>query len=281
MPTDHENERANQSDRYRAGSGEPILLLDGVWESWHSWSAVLERLSAEREVLALTLRGHLGGRPFEAGQQHTIEAWADNVLAELDAAGFKSPDIAGASLGGWLALELAKRGRARSVVGISPAGMFTAEEGRAFTKKFRRDHRTVRLLLPVARRLVRTSRGRRLLLADNCVDPARIPPKEAERLVAEFAYCDVAGDLAANTYPGGDFARLEDLERVSCPVLILHPERDRVLSREHAQRFLAELPHAELRELPGCGHTAMFDNPELVASEILEFTRNASMSAAT
>ena len=91
----------------------------------------------------------------------TVETWADAVEAELDAAGFERPDIAGNSLGGWLALELAKRGRARTVVGIAPAGMFTRDEWRAFAKKSRRDHRTVRMPLPLARRLVRTPRGRR------------------------------------------------------------------------------------------------------------------------
>ena len=72
----------------------------------------------------------------------TIQAWVDAVEAQLDAAGFEQPDIAGNSLGGWLALELAKRGRVRSVVGVAPAGLFTRDEGRAFAKKFRRDHRT-------------------------------------------------------------------------------------------------------------------------------------------
>ena len=261
-----------EPDRYRAGSGKPLVLLHGIWESWHSWSAVLKRLSAERDVLALTLRGHLGSEPFTAGEAPTIQAWADAVEAQLDAAGFEQPDIAGNSLGGWLALELAKRGRARSVVGVAPAGLFTRDEGRAFAKKFRRDHRTVRILLPLARRVVRTRRGRRLLLADACVDPGRIPAEEAERLVVEFAYCDAPAHLAANTLPDGTLARLEGLERVSCPVLILYPVGDRVLSREHAERILAELPHAELRELPDCGHTAMFDDPELVASQILTFT---------
>ncbi len=259
-------------DRYRAGSGEPLVLLHGIWESWHSWSPVLDRLAAEREVLAPTLPDHLGSPARDAGAAPTVETWANAVEADLDAAGFERPDIAGNSLGGWLALELAKRGRARTVVGVAPAGLFTPDEGRAFAKKSRRDHRTVRMLLPLARRLVRIRRGRRLLLADNCVDPARIPPVEAERLVAEFAHCDVAGQLAANMRADGTIARIDGLEQVGCPVLILHPSGDRVLSREHAERFLSELPNAELRELTGCGHTAMFDDPELVASEILRFT---------
>lgn len=67
-----------------------------------------------------------------------------------------------------------------------------------------------------------------MLMADNCVDPTRIPPVEAERLLAEFAHCDVSAQLAANTRADGTIARIDGLERVSCPVLILHPSGDRI-----------------------------------------------------
>jgi pimeloyl-ACP methyl ester carboxylesterase len=56
----------------------------------------------------------------------------------LQSVGRARPDIAGNSLGGWLALDLAKRGRARTVVGVAPAGMFTRDEWDAFAKKSRR-----------------------------------------------------------------------------------------------------------------------------------------------
>ena len=118
-------------------------------------------------------------------------------------------------------------------------------------------------------------------MADNCVDPARIPPVEAERLLAEFAHCDVAAHSPISTRPRArTVARIDGLEQVSCPVLILHPSGDRLFSREHAERFLAELPNAELRELADCGHTAMFDDPELVATEILRFTSPNRVSPA-
>ena len=74
--------------------------------------------------------------------------------------------------------------------------------------------------------------GRRVLMADNCVDPRRIPPVEAERLLAGFVHCDVAAQLAANTRGGGSMTRIDGLEHVSCPVLILHPSSDRIMSRK-------------------------------------------------
>ena len=43
-------------------------------------------------------------------------------------AGFDSAHLAGNSLGGWIALELARRGRARTVTAISPAGLQHARE---------------------------------------------------------------------------------------------------------------------------------------------------------
>jgi pimeloyl-ACP methyl ester carboxylesterase len=259
-------------DHHRAGNGPPLVLLHGIWEGWHSWSPVLGRLGAEREVLALTLPGHLGSPPFPAGTSPSIEAWVDAVEAALDTAGWGRPDVAGNSLGGWLALELARRGRARTVVGVAPAGMFTPEEFQAFAKQSRSAHRQVRMVGPVARWLVRTDRGKRILMADNCADPTRIPTVEAQRLLAGFAFCDVPGQLASIAAATGPEPRITGLEQVDCPVLILHPTADRILTREHAERFLPELPGAELRELPDCGHTAMFDHPELVAGEILRFT---------
>src|SRR4051812_6958850 len=48
----------------------------------------------------------------------------------MDEAGFATAHLAGNSLGGWLALKLAERGRARSVVALAPAGGW-AEDDRA------------------------------------------------------------------------------------------------------------------------------------------------------
>ena len=68
-------------DHFRGGTGEPLVLLHGLFQSWHDWSPLLSRLTAEREVLAPTHLGHPGSRPFEAGQKVD----RDLVLA-LDAA---------------------------------------------------------------------------------------------------------------------------------------------------------------------------------------------------
>jgi pimeloyl-ACP methyl ester carboxylesterase len=81
---------------------------------------VLPALERQHDVLALTLAGHAGGPPI-AGEA-SEHALADEIERALDAAGFARAHFAGTSLGGYLALQLAARGRARSVVAFAPAG---------------------------------------------------------------------------------------------------------------------------------------------------------------
>jgi pimeloyl-ACP methyl ester carboxylesterase len=259
-------------DTFRGGNGEPVLLLHGVWESWHSFSPVLAGLSAEHDVLAPTLADHPGGPGLAPGREFGIESLIEVICCQLDEAGFERPHVVGNSLGGWLAFELAKRGRARSVVAISPAGRWTDAETEEFATEIVKQHRAARLGLPILRRIVRTRRGRRTLLADNCSQPERIPPEEAERLLVALARCDVPGHLGVFRGAG---RRLQGLEGLDCPVLLLWGKQDRVIPVEQASRFLADLPGARLVELDDCGHTAMFDQPEQLTRLILGFTRQS------
>ena len=260
-------------DTYRGGNGEQMLLLHGVWESWHSFSPVLAALSAEHDVLAPTLPDHPGGPSLPAGSEFTIDTLADAVCAQLDDTGFERPHVVGNSLGGWLAFELAKRGRARSVVAISPAGRWTDQETDEFAVEMTKAHSAARRWLPLVRRYARTTRGRRVLLSDNCSQPERIPPEEAERLIVALGRCDVPRHIGAFRTAEGGAERLDGLSSLRCPVLVLWGRQDRVIPVEQASRFMADLPGARWVELDDCGHTAMFDQPGRLVEEILEFTR--------
>ena len=268
-------------DHFQAGTGEPLVLLHGILQSWHEWSPVLDRLAAERDVLALTHLGHAGSPPFAPGEAPSIAGWTDAVESELDAARLDRPDIAGNSLGGWIAMELAKRGRARSVVAIAPAGQYSEKETRRHARLLRRGSRMAKWFLPLGRRVVRTRAGRRALLADGVADPTRVRPDDADRIVLDFARCsDPKGVIGALEDQSGRAIRFEHGERVRCPVLIALPELDRFFTRRHAERFVDALPEATIAVLPGCGHTAMFDDPDVVSSTILSFTNNRHASPA-
>ena len=77
-------------------------------------------LERRHDVLAPTLAGHAGGPPIEGEIGDFV--LADAVERAMDEAGFETAHVAGNSLGGYVALQLAERGRARTVVALAPAG---------------------------------------------------------------------------------------------------------------------------------------------------------------
>jgi pimeloyl-ACP methyl ester carboxylesterase len=101
-----------------------LVLLHGIGMSRAAWHAVVPYLSSTRRVIAFDIAG-FGATPPLRGVPPTIGNLVDALAASLTDIGFSSPvDMAGNSLGGCLALEAARRGLARSVVGIAPSGLW-------------------------------------------------------------------------------------------------------------------------------------------------------------
>ena len=105
---------------HRGGSGTPLLCVHGFTDTWRTWDLVLPALEREHDVLAPTLAGHAGGPLLEG--EFSAATLPDALERAMDEAGFATAHIAGNSLGGFLALQLAARGRAESVVALAPAG---------------------------------------------------------------------------------------------------------------------------------------------------------------
>jgi pimeloyl-ACP methyl ester carboxylesterase len=114
---------------YRAGAGEPVVLLHGFTAAWRIWHPILADLVARYEVIAPTLPGHHGGPSYPDDHPIGFEHSTDAVERLLDELGVGTAHFVGNSMGGGIALELAKRGRARSVVAFAPAGGWSAGDG--------------------------------------------------------------------------------------------------------------------------------------------------------
>ncbi|MDT5189992.1 MAG: hypothetical protein QOI28_2243, partial [Mycobacterium sp.] len=112
---------------HRAGRGTPLLLVHGVSAIWRAWSPVLPFLEPHHDVIVPTLAGHGGGPPLDTQIAPSVQALADALEGELDKLGLQKVHIAGNSLGGWIGIELARRGRARSLVLFSPAGAWRSQ----------------------------------------------------------------------------------------------------------------------------------------------------------
>ena len=105
---------------HRGGMGSPLVCLHGFMDTWRTWELVLPMLEREHDVLALTLPGHAGGPPIDG--PISTDAFVDAVERSMDAAAVRLAHLVGNSLGGYVAFQLAARGRAASVVAFAPAG---------------------------------------------------------------------------------------------------------------------------------------------------------------
>jgi pimeloyl-ACP methyl ester carboxylesterase len=266
---------------YRGGSGEPLVLIHGGGGTPRLWRTTIPLLEPHHDVLAVTLDGHFGGVSIPPGTEASVETLARGVERDMDAAGFETAHVAGGSLGGWVALELARRGRARTVVGIAPAGGWErgSVEWRTLLWVYRFLVAGSRLFARRPRVLASRPGLRRLAAWHHFAHPERMDP-------ADFAYL-LAGAAGFESIEqgiawGNDYGGARGLGEIRCPVLLAFPEKDRILPRRrYGERLVRALPHAEVVDLPGVGHAAMVDDPELVARTILDFTaRYGATSAA-
>jgi pimeloyl-ACP methyl ester carboxylesterase len=258
---------------YRAGSGEPLLLLHGFTGAWMHWRPVLEGLSERYEVIAPTLAGHDGGRPYPPGSPMNFAGSTDALEGDLDELGIGSAHIVGNSMGGALGLELAKRGRARSVVALAPAGGWTPGDGEArrLARFFARQMRVTRAFQSRMAAIVARPRARRLALRDIMRRGDLVPASDAVRMTQASLACTVA-ERAIEALRIDRGLSLEDLDRIDCPVLLATPQFDRVLPPErHAPRLRREIPGVESLILKDCGHVPMWDDTALIVRTISGF----------
>lgn len=185
--------------------------------------------------------------------------------------GIERPHVVGNSLGGWVALELAKLGGARSVTALSPAGLW-------------RDHNpvssqaslVVARSLAVATRPVASTLGRsRILrtagLALTFARPWRVPAEVAADQAVVFSsapsYWPVFWATRTRRFVGG--------RDIAVPITIAFGTRDRLLTPSANAARDQLPPHVVEVRLVGCGHAPTWDDPDAVVRVIRETTRRA------
>jgi pimeloyl-ACP methyl ester carboxylesterase len=251
------------------GKGQPLVLLHGLGMAAFAWTPVLDQLAQTRRAIAFDLPGFGATPALPADTIPTPAAIATALLGELRRRRLEPPyDIAGNSLGGFIALEVARTGLARSVVGISPAGLWRGPAPRSIEASLRGTRRICQRAPRLAEGLMRTRPGRTLGLAGMVAWKGwRVPAADALQATRSLASCPgfEAVMLAAEEgFQGG-----RDIE---VPVTVAFGQRDLLLRRRIAQ-FRDELPvHTRWLTLRGCGHVPMWDDPGAVAGVILNGT---------
>ncbi len=252
------------------GSGRPLILLHGIGMSHLAWTAVIPYLRSTRRVIAFDIAGFGSTPSLARGTPPTIPNLVDALERSIGEIGIDVPvDIAGNSLGGSMALEAARRGIARSVVAIAPAGLWR-----------RRGSLHVKYVFAGLRFMVRTCPGlmkatvqvpllRELALSvPLSVGSRRMPASDAIRGIDDLARSQAFEATFENTRAP---LCVSDIS-VPVPVTVAFGDRDWILTK--ASRCRNQLPaHTRRIDVHGWGHVPMWADPYGVSQVILEGTQ--------
>jgi pimeloyl-ACP methyl ester carboxylesterase len=254
---------------------EPLALIHGFSGTPAMWEPMLPALQERFDVHSLGLAGHHGCAALPDGVQVSASALFDALERDLDAAGIETAHLCGNSLGGWAALELAKRGRARSCVALSPAGGWEAGSKAEHRLRglFTRLHKTSNWALPHAEALFTRPRLRKLAFRDAFEHGERLTPRQAAEIVRGSAQCPIYWDLFAAIERDGP---PKDFDGIACPTTIAWGSKDRILPlKSYSERISRMVPQADFVVLEGAGHTPMIDEPERLVRIVEEVASRA------
>ncbi|MEU6996727.1 alpha/beta fold hydrolase [Nonomuraea sp. NPDC046570] len=250
----------------RRGTGAPLILVHGIGHHWQAWLPVIDRLAASRDVIAVDLPGFGRSPGLPEGTPYTAESLADAVEEFCERLGVREPHVAGNSLGGYIALELASRGAVRSATVLSPAGFWSRAE-LLWCQAVLRGLRASAMALPPeqAARSARSPLGRALSAGLLVARPGRLDPAalmaSAEALVGSAGFDETLASFSGLMPPAPP----------KVPITIAWGEHDRLLPCRQAVRA-AKWSGQRVKLLKGCGHVPMSDDPDLVAELVLAAT---------
>jgi pimeloyl-ACP methyl ester carboxylesterase len=251
----------------RVGTGEPLVLFHGLLGSERMWQDVVPLLASDYEVIAPTAYGHHGGEAVNQrpGRYGDVVAAAER---QLDALGIERAHLVGNSMGGWMALDLARRGRALSAIAISPAGMWPPVEPgatRPAATKLRQALERGRAARPLLPFLYRIPAVRQYGFQNVIAHGRRLSPAMALALTDDMLGCAIAEDMLRTD------EHFAPLDPAPCPITIAWAQWDRIFrERDFGQAAQERVPGARYVVLPKVGHVPMLDDPQLVADAIRE-----------
>ncbi|GGQ58147.1 alpha/beta hydrolase family protein [Streptomyces flaveolus] len=245
----------------RRGTGAPLVVIRQL--DREGWTPVIDLLAREREVVTVDLPG-FGDSPPLPGTRPTVQALATEVARWFPTAGLTRPPVVGNSLGGAVALELARAGAVSSAAALSPIGLWNGP-GAAYALGSLRIARTMATALgDHTARVTRSPIGRTLTFWQLVARPWHMRAETADGAMRDLAGSPgfAATRRAARTYRLSGFTP-------SVPVTVAWGTRDLLTPVHQANRAARLLPTARHVRLRGCGHSPMSDDPDRIARLLL------------
>jgi pimeloyl-ACP methyl ester carboxylesterase len=267
--------------------GEPAVYVHGLGGSATNWTDLAHLLSGRLcgEAVDLPGFGRSGPAP---GQDYTPAGHARTVISYLEHRGGEPVHLFGNSLGGAVTVLVAalRPDLVRTLTLVSPAmPSLRPRRGSDVTLPL--------LLMPGLGRLAQRrldalppQRRARAVIELCFGDPSVVPHNRFAEAVEEVvrrrgvpwamdAFTASLRGIAWSYAAPGARSLWRQVARVRAPSLVVWGDRDRVVSAALAPRTAATLPDARLLLLPGIGHVAQMEVPEVVARAVVALLEDA------
>jgi 3-oxoadipate enol-lactonase len=248
------------------GTGQPVVFLHGFPLDRRMWAPQTAALAVQARCLTPDLRG-LGETPLATplAPPLSIDQYADDVAALLDALAIDRATVVGLSMGGYVAFALWRRHPERVSAFVLAHTRATADTDEV------RDRR--RTLIRLARE--RGSRAVAEVQIEGLVGKTtrRERPEVVEqlgRLVAASPAEGLVGALTAMmTRP--DSSPL--LATITVPTLVVAGEEDALVPPREARALQEAIPGSRLAVIAGAGHLSNFERPDEFNARLLGFLK--------
>jgi len=242
-----------------SGDGPPLVLLHGLGSSSKSFAAVVPGLAEHFTTYALDLPGHgrspmpddLDGDLAPGDLAAAVGRWMDEV-------GAARMHVAGNSMGGWVALEVAADRRALSVVGLCPAGLWEPLRRRSPLMDINRSF--ARITSPAIPVLSRSPLARAIGFRHTVERPEMLTPAITATAVRDLISAE-AYDAAHDGMVNRSFDRSDEIPD-DVPVVIAFGDHDRIIPAVAGRERDHSPVHARWITLERCGHVPMWDVPD-------------------
>ena len=246
------------------GEGPAVVCLHAFGCDRRLWQPQIEGLSGHRRVIALDLRG-FGGEPDTDGAAVSMDAYADDVIDQLDRLGVRTASFVGLSVGGYVALSIALRAadRVDALVLANTRASPDSEEARAGRLA------TANALRASGPRAIVDAYGDRLFgqLAD-----ADVRDRVRQMMLSQPASALVSATLGMADRPD----RRPALSRIRVPVLVVSGSADVLIAPAMSRELLDGPPDAHWAEIAGAGHLSSIEAPQPFTALLDQFLPRAA-----
>lgn len=246
------------------GSGSPVVLIHGFPLCRMMWQPQAAALSdAGFRVLCPDLPGF--GESSLAEGPVTMSMYADAVIGLLDEIGIDKAVVGGMSMGGYVLLNMVERYPERLT-----GAMFLVTRAAADDAAGRQKRTALAEAVSAGDERIVSDTFSKVLFSTNT---AEINPQlvaEVRRWMESTSAAGLVGGLLAMRDRDDSLAKLKGF---ALPSLVVGAEQDLAVPIEHCRIMAGLLPDAKLQIIPGAGHMANLEQPELFNAALLTFLR--------